>query len=82
LNFGLLVHNLFLDLVDLVVDGHQGLFSQLHLVLSLGFGGIVVPSPSSQFFVHGIYVIIHKLDRFSQGSGVLADALNHRLYQL
>ena len=82
LDLGLLVQHLLLYLMDLVVDGKKSLLGQLHLVLSLGLWCVVLFSPSSQFSVHGLNVIIDELDWFSKRSCVLAYALDHVLDQL
>ena len=82
LDLGLLVQDLLLNLVDLVEDWQQCLFCELEFVLGFGLGGVVLFAPEGEFLVHGIDVVVDKLDALAQRSSVLADALDHALHQL
>lgn len=68
--------------MDLIIDWHEGLFREFQLVLGLGFGGVVLLAPEGKLFIHGIDIIVDKLDALAQRGSVLADTLNHALDKL
>ena len=82
LNLSLLVQNLLLYLMDLIVNGKQSLFSQSGLVLSFRLRSIVLLSPTCKLTIHGINIVIDKLNWFAKRSGVLTNALDHALDKL
>jgi hypothetical protein len=77
-----LVKNLLLDLVNLVINGQQSLLSQSRLVLGFSLGSIVLLPPARQLSVHGVDIVVDELDRFAEGSSVLANTLDHALNEL